>query len=73
MRGIISHNATYTNHPDGSFQALYTWLRIEKGKTGQQAYDLCKSLMKNHWIRARPKSNTDKQVIVLDVSDANLV
>ena len=72
-RGIISHNATYTNHPDGSFLALYTWLRMEKGKTGQQAFDLCKSLMKNHWIRVRPKSDSSKQVIVLDVSDHNLV
>jgi Papain-like cysteine protease AvrRpt2/N-acetylmuramoyl-L-alanine amidase len=73
-RGIISHNATYAGHPDGSFLALYTWLRMEKGKTGQQGYDLCKSLMKNHWIRVRPQSDSkNKQVIVLDVSDQNLV
>lgn len=71
-RGIISHNATYDGHPDGSFLALYTWLRMEKGKTGQQAFDLCKSLMKNHWIRVRPKSDSEKRVIVLDVSDHNL-
>ena len=71
-RGIISHNATYDGHPDGSFLALYTWLRMAKGKTGQQAFDLCKSLMKNHWIRVRPKSNSSNQVIVLDVSDHNL-
>ena len=71
-RGIISHNATYDGHPDGSFLALYTWLRMAKGKTGQQAFDLCKSLMKNHWIRVRPKSDSSNQVIVLDVSDRNL-
>ena len=45
---------------------------MAKGKTGQQAFDLCKSLMKNHWIRVRPKSNSSNQVIVLDVSDHNL-
>ena len=72
-RGLISHNANYAGHNDGSFLALYTWLRMEKGKTGQQAFDLCKSLMKNHWIRVRPKSDPSKQVIVLDVSDHNLV
>lgn len=30
--GIISHNAFYENHSDGSFLTLYTWLRLEKGK-----------------------------------------
>jgi hypothetical protein len=71
-RGIVSHNATYDGHSDGSFLALYTWLRMEKGKASQKSYDLCNSLMKSHWFRVTPKSNPDQRVMILDVSDANL-
>ena len=76
-RGIVSHNAAYEekpgrSHSDGSFLSLYTLLRMEKGKSSQKAFDLCKSLMKSHWFRVTPKSHPDKVVVILDVSDANL-
>lgn len=71
--GIISHNAFYEDHSDGSFLTLYTWLRLEKGKTKTQALDIAKKLMKNHYIRASLTSDTDKKIILLNVKDANLV
>ncbi len=71
--GIISHNATYENHSDGSFQALYTWLRMEKGKDDNKSFELCKTLMKQHWFRVTPKSDSDKRIVLLDVDDTNLV
>ncbi|KTC82986.1 papain-like cysteine protease family protein [Legionella brunensis] len=71
--GIISHNAFYDNHSDGSFLTLYTWLRLEKGKTKTKAYDIAKKLMKDHFIRVSLTSNTDKKIILLDVKDTNLV
>lgn len=70
--GIISHNATYEGHSDGSFLALYTWLRLEKGKTKDKAYALSKTLMKDHWFRVIPNSDSDKRVMILNVKDANL-
>lgn len=71
--GVISHNATYDNHSDGSFLALYSWLRLEKGKDKNKAFDLCKSLMKQHWFRVTPKSDSRKRIIILDVREMNLV
>ncbi|WP_162903095.1 papain-like cysteine protease family protein [Taibaiella koreensis] len=72
--GILSHNSLYAGHSDGSFQTLYTWLRLEKGKTDTKAFDLCKSLMKDHFIIASLKTNPyDKKIVLLNVSDANLV
>ncbi|WP_045106092.1 hypothetical protein [Legionella hackeliae] len=71
--GIISHNAFYEDHSDGSFLTLYTWLRLETGKTKTQAFDIAKKLMKDHSIRASLKSNTDKKIFLVDVKDANLV
>lgn len=71
--GVISHNATYDDHSDGSFLALYSWLRLEKGKDKNKAFDLCKSLMKQHWFRVTPKSDSGKRVIILDVREINLV
>ncbi|MGN6871242.1 MAG: papain-like cysteine protease family protein [Solirubrobacteraceae bacterium] len=72
-RGIVSHNATYDGHSDGSFLSLYTWLRMEKGKSSQKALDLCTSLMKSNWFRVTPKRQPDKRVVILDVTDSNLV
>ena len=46
--GILSHNTAYSNHSDGSFLALYTWLRIEKGFDSTKSYRLTKSLMESH-------------------------
>ncbi|RAP36984.1 peptidase C39 [Legionella quinlivanii] len=71
--GIISHNAFYENHSDGSFLTLYTWLRLQKSKNKNDAYDICKKLMKNHSIRVSLSSDTDKKIFLLDVKDANLV
>lgn len=49
--GFIDENA----HPDGSFQALYCWLRqrFEAGKSFEKA----KELMKNNMIAMRTKTN----------------
>lgn len=71
--GIISHNACFAGHNDGSFLALYTWLRLEKGKTKNKAYDLCKSLIKDHAIKTKLKSNDSKQIMLLNVKDSLLV
>ncbi|HAT1822499.1 TPA: peptidase C39 [Legionella pneumophila] len=71
--GIISHNAFYENHSDGSFLTLYTWLRLEKGKSKTDALDIAKKLMKDHYIRVSLTSNTDKKIILLNVKDGNLV
>ena len=72
--GILSHNSFFENHSDGSFLTLYTWLRLEKSKNAAKAFDLCKTLMKNQFIIASLKSNpTDKKIVLLNVSDANLV
>ncbi|WP_118953317.1 papain-like cysteine protease family protein [Taibaiella helva] len=72
--GILSHNALYNGHSDGSFLALYTWLRLAKGKSDTKAFDLCKDLMKNHFIIASLKTDPyDKKIVLLNVSDANLV
>ena len=70
--GIISHNAIHASHPDGSFLALYTWLRLKKAKSRDKAYDLCKTLMKQHFIKATLRSDPKKQIVLLDVSDENL-
>lgn len=74
--GILSHNAVYDDHSDGSFLALYTWLRIEKGKDKNKAFDLCKSLMKDHFFKVTVTADPagDKRIVILlDVSDGNLV
>ena len=72
--GIVSHNATYAGHPDGSYLTLYTWLRLAKGKDANKAYELCSSLMKNHMVRAALKTNPyDQKVFLVNVSDGNLV
>src|SRR6185503_7616796 len=70
--GIISHNAFYENHSDGSFLSLYTWLRLKKGKDKNQAYDISKKLMKEHFFMASLKRDTTKKIILLDVNDLNL-
>ncbi|KTD15666.1 Papain-like cysteine protease AvrRpt2 [Legionella gratiana] len=71
--GIISHNAFYDNHSDGSFLTLYTWLRLKKGKNKTEAFDISKKLMKNHSIRVSLTSNTDKKIFLVHVKDGNLV
>ncbi|ASQ45943.1 papain-like cysteine protease family protein [Legionella clemsonensis] len=71
--GIISHNAFYKNHNDGSFLTLYTWLRLKKDKTKTEALDIAKKLMKNHYIHVSLTSNQDKKIILLKVNDTNLV
>jgi hypothetical protein len=71
--GVISHNAFYAGHSDGSFLALYTWLRLKKNKIGTEAFELCKKLMKNHHIRVSLKSKPDRKIHLVDVKDANLV
>jgi hypothetical protein len=72
--GILSHNAAYGNHSDGSFLTLYTWLRIEKGFDSTKSYRLCKDLMKNHFFKASLKTNpADRKIVLLNVEDANLV
>ncbi|MEO8033841.1 MAG: papain-like cysteine protease family protein, partial [Acidobacteriota bacterium] len=71
--GIISHNAA-GHHSDGSFLALYTWLRIEKAFDSAKSYRLTKSLMKDHFFKASLKTNpNDRKIILLNVEDANLV
>jgi len=72
--GILSHNATLGNHPDGSFLTLYTWLRLEKGFDSAKSYRLTKSLMKDHFFKASLKTNpNDQKIVLLNVEDANLV
>lgn len=72
--GIFSHNSFYENHSDGSFLTLYTWLRLEKGKTDTKAFDLAKDLMKNKFLVASLKSDpTNKKIILLNVKDGNLI
>jgi hypothetical protein len=72
--GILSHNAAYSNHSDGSFLALYTWLRIEKGFDSTKSYRLTKSLMTDHFFKASLKTNpSDRKIVLLNVEDANLV
>jgi len=71
--GIISHNAFYAGHSDGSFLTLYTWLRLKKNKDKGRAFELCKSLMKDHHIRVSLRSHGDRKIYLLDVSDKNLV
>ena len=71
--GILSHNSFYEDHSDGSFLTLYTWLRLKKGKDKDKAYELCKTLMKDHHFMVSLKSNTDKKIMILNVVDANLV
>ena len=71
--GIISHNAFYEDHSDGSFLTLYTWLRLKKGKNKTEAFDIAKKLMKDHHIRVSLTSDTDKKIFLVDVKDANLV
>jgi hypothetical protein len=72
--GILSHNAAYSNHSDGSFLTLYTWLRIEKAFDSTKSYRLAKSLMKDHFFKASLKTNpNDRKIVLLNVEDANLV
>lgn len=72
--GIISHNAVKANHTDGSFLALYTWLRLEKGFDSTKSYRLTKSLMKDHSFVASLKTNPhDQKIALINVEDANLV
>ncbi len=76
-QGIVSHGVIYNeldkHHSDGSFLSLYTWLRISKGKDKAESYEIAKKLMKNHFIRVSLERDTAKQIILLDVKDANLV
>jgi hypothetical protein len=70
--GIIAHNGNTTSHSDGSFLALYTWLRMEKGRSPSKARALAQRLMKEHSFRVKVKSDATKRVILLDVSDETL-
>ena len=65
--GILSH-ASLSNvisnrlidedaHTDGSFQALYSWLRIAKGFSKDDAYAKCKDLLSNHMLKVKTKQN----------------
>ncbi|MBF9255160.1 N-acetylmuramoyl-L-alanine amidase [Pontibacter sp. 172403-2] len=72
--GIISHNAVKSNHSDGSFLTLYTWLRLEKSFDSTKSYRLAKSLMTDHFFKASLKTDpNDKKIVILNVDDANLV
>ncbi len=73
--GIISHSVieTKSKHGDGSFLSLYTWLRLIKNKNLSDAYEIAKKLMKNHFIRVVLRSDSTKQIILLDVRDTNLI
>ncbi len=71
--GVLSHNACMDNHTDGSFPTLYSWLRIQKLKTAQDAYEISKKLMKNNHIKVSLTSNTSKKIHLLNVDDGNLV
>ncbi len=71
--GIISHNACNDDHDDGSFQALYTWLRLEKQLDSTKSYQLAKSLMKNNHFVVSLKADPDnKKIILLKVDDLSL-
>jgi hypothetical protein len=43
-------------HTDGSFQALYTWLRIDRGLQPDDAYAKAKELLRNNMIKAVTKN-----------------
>ena len=65
--GILSHNSIsnikqdgFTDedaHTDGSFQALYSMLRINFDYTKEDAFEQAKDLFKNHKITASTKNN----------------
>lgn len=65
--GILSHNSIsnikadgFTDedaHTDGSFQALYSMLRINFDYTKEDAFEKAKDLFKNHKITASTKNN----------------
>lgn len=57
-RTVIDANA----HPDGSFQSLYTWLRIARNYDSQTAFDKAKDLMKNNVVRVRTKNTYESWV-----------
>jgi len=71
--GILSHNSCYDYHADGSFLTLYTWLRIEKQKSDQDAFKISKKLMKSHHFVATLKNNKKKNIHLLNVKDTNLI
>ena len=72
--GILSHNSFYAGHSDGSFLTLYTWLRLAKNKDAAKAFDLAKDLMQNKYLVASLKTDpNNKKIILLNVSDGNLV
>jgi hypothetical protein len=67
--GILSHNSFYAGHSDGSFQTLYTWLRLAKGKDAANAFAVAKDLMKNKHIEVSLKTDpNNKKIILLDLS-----
>jgi hypothetical protein len=70
--GIISHNAFYEDHSDGSFLTLYTWLRVKKAKDASKAFELAKKLMKDHSFDVSLKTNTGKKIRIINVKDTNL-
>ncbi|MGI4870858.1 MAG: papain-like cysteine protease family protein [Janthinobacterium lividum] len=72
--GILSHNSFYAGHSDGSFLALYTWLRLAKNKNAAKSFALAKDLMKNKYLVASLKTApNDKKIILLNVNDNNLL
>ncbi len=65
VTGILSHNSVSNvssvggkdvidedSHTDGSFQALYTWLRIMQSYDVNDAYTNARDLVTNHVVKA---------------------
>lgn len=68
-------------HSDGSFLALYSWLRIARRFKEEEAYSLARKLVKTHHFFARTKekfmsrsgTSEARLIIVLDVDDSHLI